>query len=520
MSAAAAGGNVVGLFAAAAERRGDAPAIVDADGCVLWSFANLANVAARVAHGLAGSGVGPGDRVLVLERDPRRRFAVVAGILWAGATVAAPPTSPSGRAALAAALVTRPAAVAFGPRLWPVILGHPGLRAIPLRIVTRGPRPPGATSLADLARGTAVPPHDVAGDTPALASFTTGSLGPPTLVLRSHDLLHAQHDALGRLRALTDDDRDLVGLPFLVLHDLASGVTCVLPPPDPGSAWFGARGRRAVARAGATSAAGFPHLFAAAADGGTGSGLRGLRAIHVGGSRVSVRLLASLDRAAPHADTTVVYGSTEVEPIAAIPAAEYLDALAGSDPDEGICVGRVIPGLDLRLAPLNRPGGDRIGDGNGVGEIRVRGPRAAGGADADGADADGWVATGDAGRLADDGRLWLLGRAANAVEGRYPFQVERAVEDLAWVGRAVLVRIGRAPAARGALVVEPRRWDPHAVGAWTTSLHGLARAREWPIDEIRLVRELPAIPGPASKPDTRRLTGSVGRAGHLCPFGH
>ena len=166
------------------------------------------------------------------------------------------------------------------------------------------------------------------------------------------------------------------------------------------------------------------------------------------------------------------------------------------------------------------PGSSAAWAGPGGGGGGAGGRRGAGGPPAEGAHADGGVATGDAGRLADDGRLWLLGRAANAVEGRYPFQVERAVEDLAWVGRAVLVRIGRAPAARGALVVEPRRWDPHAVGAWTTSLHGLARAREWPIDEIRLVRELPAIPGPASKPDTRRLTGSVGRAGHLCPFGH
>jgi acyl-coenzyme A synthetase/AMP-(fatty) acid ligase len=502
VSAAGAAGNVIGLFAAAAERRGGAPAIMDADGCVLWSFGDLAHVAARVASGLAGNGVGPGHRVLVLERDPRRRFAVVAGILWAGATVAAPPTSPSGRAALDAALLTRPTAVAFGPRLWPVILGYPRLRAIPLRIVTCGPRPLGTMSLADLARGTVVPPRVVAGDVPALASFTTGSLGPPQLVLRSHDLLRAQHDALGRLRALTDGDRDLVGLPFLALHDLASGVTCVLPPPDPGSTWFGARVRRAVTRAGATSAAGFPHLFEAAAERGAGGGLRSLRAIHVGGSRVSAGLLGSLTRAAPHADVTVVYGSTEVEPIAAIPAGEYLDALAGSDPDQGICAGRVIPGLDLRVAPPDRLEGDR----SGVGEVQVRGPRAAAESGA-----GGWVATGDAGRLADDGRLWLLGRTGNAVDGRYPFQVERAVETLDWVGRAALVRVGRDPDAGGALVVEPRRWDPRAVMDWASSIHRLAGARGWPIDDVRLVRELPVIPGPAAKTDTLRLARSVAR---------
>lgn len=508
MSAPTAGGNVIGLFAAAAERRGGAPAIVDADGRVLWSYQALADVASRLAGGLARAGVGPGDRVLVLERDPRRRYAVVAGILWAGATVAAPPTSRSVRAVVVGAAETHPTAVVFGPRLWPVVLGQPGLRAVPLRIVTGGPRPAGATSLADLARGPAVAPHEVAGTLPALASFTTGSSGPPQLVLRSHDLLRAQHDALGRLRALTEDDRDLVGLPFLALHDLASGVTCVLPPADQGSARFGARVRRAVAGARATSAAGFPGLFAAAADGGGEQPLRGLRTIHVGGSRVRLGLLRAVARAAPRAAVIVVYGSTEVEPIAAIPADEYLEALAGSDPEEGLCVGRVIPGLDVRFAPADGP--DHAPSG--PGEILVRGPRAIAVPAA-----DGWVATGDAGRLADDGRLWLLGRTANAVAGRYPFQVERAIETLEWVGRAVLVRGGRDPDGHGALVVEPRRWDSRAVTEWVAAIRRLAVARGWRIDEVRLVRKLPVIPGPAAKVDTVGLarslaTGRRGRA--------
>jgi acyl-CoA synthetase (AMP-forming)/AMP-acid ligase II len=356
VSAAAAAGNIVGLFAAAAERRGRAPAIVDVDGRVLWSFGDLADVAARLAHGLARAGVGPGDRVLVLERDPRRRYALVAGILWAGATVPAPPTSPSVRATLAAAVGTRPTAVAFQPRLWPLILGHPGLRGIPIRIVTQGPRLPGATSLAELARASAVPPLDVAGDVPALASFTTGSLGPPQLVLRSHDLLRAQHDALGRLRALTDDDRDLVGLPFLALHDLASGVTCVLPPPDRGGARSGARVCRAVARAGATSAAGFPHLFeaAAAAPRKASSATSGHPRRRQPRDR---RAAGSLARRA-RADVTVVYGSTEAEPIAAIPAAEYPRRARRQRPTRRLRrTGG--PGLDLRLAPPDRQDDDR-----------------------------------------------------------------------------------------------------------------------------------------------------------------
>jgi hypothetical protein len=93
-------------------------------------------------------------------------------------------------------------------------------------------------------------------------------------------------------------------------------------------------------------------------------------------------------------------------------------------------------------------------------------------------------------------------------DGHYPFQVERAVETLGWVGRAALSG-WPDQRHRGALVVEPRRWDPRAATEWTTSIRGLARARGWPIDEVRLVRELPVIPGPAAKIDTVRLAWSV-----------
>lgn len=506
MAAATAGpvtGNVVRLFAEASERRGGAPAILDADGCVLWSFGALADVASHLAGGLARAGLGPGDRVLVLEREPRRRYAAVAGVLWAGATVAAPPASLRGRAALSAALAARPTAVVFGPRLWPLILGQPGLRAIPVRIVTRGPRSLGAVSLAALAREPAVPPCEVGGDLPALASFTTGSSGSPQVVLRSHGLLRAQHEALARLRSLNDEDRDLVGLPFLALHDLAAGVTCVLPPAIDDGPRYGARVRRAVAGSGATSAAGFPVLFTAAIGGGSDQ-LRGLRTIHVGGSRVSARLLGRLAASAPVAAVTVVYGSTEAEPIAAIEATEYVAALHGSDPDAGICAGRLVPGLELRFAPVDGLNGVSTA----VGEIQVRGARAIARSAA-----EGWAATGDAGRLADDGRLWLLGRTVNSVAGHHPFQVERAVEDLDWVERAALVRMGVDRASPGRLVVEPRRWDPRAAAERTASIDRLARARGWPIEEVQIVRELPVIPGPAAKVDTRQLARPAGLPG-------
>jgi hypothetical protein len=98
--------------------------------------------------------------------------------------------------------------------------------------------------------------------------------------------------------------------------------------------------------------AGFPHQLQSAALGARPGERAGLRAIHVGGDRVRPRLLDALAVVAPTADCTVVYGSTEIEPISAIDARSYLQLYAAGDPAGGICVGRLVDGLELRIEPL------------------------------------------------------------------------------------------------------------------------------------------------------------------------
>lgn len=479
-------GNVAELLESAAARRGTAPAIVGPDGRVRWTFEGLAEAGARLAGRLIGLGVEPGDRVLVLEADPGTRYGVVAGVLWAGATVTVPPASLPLWRAISTAAADRPRALIASPGLWPLVVGHPGLRSVPLRISTGGRRLPGMIR-ADDGQAAPVRPRIIPLGSPAIASFTSGSTGPAKLIARSHGVLAAQHLALQRMRNLDESARDLVGLPLLVLHNLGSGVTSILPPRSQGSGAFGERVRRALVDSQATSSAGFPHLYEMAVRDAAPGELRGLRTIHVGGSRVTPTLLRALSHVAPDARVTVVYGSTEVEPIAAIDAGDYLEALAGSDPADGICSGRLIDGLELRVDP--------------AGAIHLRGDRVAGSVDH-----DGWLATGDVGRLDDRDRLWLLGRAANAVGRLHPFEVERAVEALGWVRRAVLVRRDDGEAAEAVIAIEPDRWsDGRARRAQASDVRRLAAARGWSIGAVLIRRRLPVLAGPAAKVDTDRL---------------
>ena len=494
-------GNVVELFGHAARARGRAPAIVGPRGETCWSFDGLADAAARLAGGLAALDIGPGTRVLVLEPDPRRRYAAVAAVLWAGATVTVPPASTSPWRAVATAATALPRAVLFGPRLWPIVAAHPALRGLPLRLVMGGPRLPGCVVLDGL-RAAAIDPVPVADTAEALASFTSGSTGTPKLVVRTHGVLRGQHEALARLRRLTIEDRDLVGLPMLVLHNLGSGVTSIVPPADGSSSRYRAAVCDSLARSHPTTAVGFPHLFEAAASAGA-AGLRDLRAIDLGGSRVSRDLVLMLRGLAPSARIQVVYGSTEIEPIAAIGAEEYATELGACESGSGICVGHPVAGLEVRLEPLSRAPAEVAG--RPVGLVSVRGRHAAASHGA-----GGWVATGDAGWIDGPGRLWLLGRASNTVGRLFPFEVELEAERLTWVRRAALVRLRDGDAARSGLAVEPREDRPAARAERLRALALLVREHGWPIESIILRRRLPLLRGPSAKVDATRLRHNRG----------
>lgn len=79
----AAAGTLAGFLADAAERFGEREALVCGD--ARWTYRDLAREATRVADGLAGLGVGPGDRVGVLLPNWNEFFASIFGISALGA---------------------------------------------------------------------------------------------------------------------------------------------------------------------------------------------------------------------------------------------------------------------------------------------------------------------------------------------------------------------------------------------------------------------------------------------------
>lgn len=489
---------------------GEAPAIVDvAHGRPrVTSFAALDDATARGAAFLRDLGCRPGDAVVLLHRMSLELYVALIAVFRLGLVAVVPDPSAS-RAHLAAALAPLPLTGFIGSRKAHLLrLLHPTLRATRWAVSLDGWLP----ATRSWTRSRNMSPHheiaDLAPDAPALVTFTSGSTSVPKVAVRSHAFLLAQHDVLERTLHLGQGDVDLSTLPVFVLANLGSGVTSVIPDADlrePGRiapAPVVAQMTRHQVRRTAAS----PGLLGRLVDESarTGQPLP-LSTVHVGGAPVFPRLLDAIAAAAPEAAVVSVYGSTEAEPIAEIARHEISDAdRQRMRQGAGLVTGHPVPEIDLRVlrepwspepigalsaaefhartAPAGTPGEIVVSGGHvlqgyfggrGDEETKFR------------VDGTVWHRTGDAGYLAEDGRLWLLGRCQGRVEDvhgtLYPFSVECGATHCEGVFRAAFAQHDGARV----LLVQP-------LPGQSPDLAQVAAELAWA--RLAEIREYPSIP--------------------------
>jgi acyl-CoA synthetase (AMP-forming)/AMP-acid ligase II len=475
-------------FRAAVARHPDRVALIDGRGR-RTSFAALLARAEALAGHLAAQGVGRGTRVLVAAPLDAGLYAGLAAIWHLGAVAVFPEPAMGLRGLRHAVQVAQPEVLLTGG-IYGLLqtFGGPVFRGT--RSLRRAARVTG--------RGAPVPAARLAADDPALISFTSGSTGAPKGILRSHGFLRAQGAAVesflgGEAGGDEVGGCDLTTFPVFVLTALAAGRTSVLPD------WRVSQPQAATVAGlaawlettGATRALLPPAICETLARGGVPAGLH---QVFTGGGPVFPDVLAGMLRARPDLAVTVVYGSTEAEPIATLQANEIApedwQAMAAG---EGLLAGVPVPGIALRIRDD---------------EIEVAGSHVVAGyldpaRDAETKRREGqvvWHRTGDAGRIDAQGRLWLLGRQGGAVlvDGRrvWPFQIETAARGWPGVRRAALVdRAGQA-----VLVVEGQG------GAEDWAL----RARALGINDLRIVPRIPMDARHGSKVDRAALLRMLG----------
>lgn len=423
----------------AAERSGDRPAVVRGDRVL--SFAELRDCVAAAAAALRQAGCAPGDRVAVLAPNSPDYLVWLLALLRLGAVCCPMNTRLPNRTV--ADLLRR----IDCRKLVTQVPDEQGLGNRVTLIRGRDRAAAGASPVADTHMELAEPhagrgrDRAAAGDPsveedrgsimplgrPATIVFTSGSTGAPKAVLHSYG--NHYYNALGSNRnlPLAAGDRWLLDLPLyhvgglgILFRCLLAGAAVVMP--DRGETLDAVLSRYEVTHLSVVATQ--LHRLLQQPE---SVRYPSLRCIVLGGSPVPRKLLQRAGaRGLP---VFASYGCTEM-------ASQVATAGPGSTTAQRLTSGKLLPYRRLR-----------IGD---EGEIQLAGETlfmgyVEGGSLRRPLTPDGWFATGDLGRVDEDGYLTVVGRRDNRFfsggETIHPEEIERALTDHDGVDRAVVAPI-------------------------------------------------------------------------------
>jgi olefin beta-lactone synthetase len=418
--------NLIETFLGTAERCSDRVAIVEGDGAST-TFGDLARQSARLAAGWRARGIEAGDRVLLAMPVSARLYASIAALWQLGAVAVFPEPALGLRGLRHALAATQPKAFLSAGKFRLLRYVLPELWKMPLHL--HPTEQDAATSQI----------YNAEKDHPALISFTSGSTGRPKGIVRSHGFLAAQNHCVARMLApSTETERDLVAFPVFVIVNLGLGITSVLPnwrltrhdEASPAAVSALVRERRV------TRLLVPPSICEVLIE---GEELASIEKVLTGGGPVFPDVVQRLSQRVPRADIVSIYGSTEAEPIAhqsmrETTAADWSAMRSGA----GLLAGPIIPEARVRLLDDEIiVTGEHVNKGylDGIGDEANKLKR----------DGEIWHRTGDAGRIDEQGRLWLLGRKEGRAGNCYPFNIEVAARFWPGVRRVALVPGTEAP---------------------------------------------------------------------------
>jgi olefin beta-lactone synthetase len=274
-------------------------------------------------------------------------------------------------------------------------------------------------------------------DEPAAILFTSGSTGPPKGAVYTHSIFQAQVEVFRTIYAIEPGEVDLCTFPLFALFAPALGMTAIVPDMDPTRPALVDPEKlfEAIDDFGVTNLFGSPALLRRLAL-GAAARLRRLptlkRVISAGAPVSAVTLERVADLLDEPAQVYTPYGATEALPVASIGSREVLsETRQATDAGLGVCVGRPVPGMQVRIIELRDEvipswSDDLLVPDGVIGEIVVTGPvvtrqyynRPEATMLAKIVDPEGrgiHHRMGDAGYFDSQGRIWFCGRKSHRV---------------------------------------------------------------------------------------------------------
>ena len=353
----------------------------------------------------------------------------------------------------------------------------------------------------------------------ALITYTTGSSGVPKGANRTHRFLSAQHYALKRLFTYKQTDVDLPVFPVFALNNIASGITTVLPAIDiskpnlEDSKILLSQISKCKVNCMTLAPSSFRNLAIYCDT--KGILLDNVSRVLTGGAPISETDIQRFVSIAPNSQNWILYGSTEVEPIAYIESKEMLSIKLPERTNAtkiGVNVGKIDKMLRYKfidveignISHLVKIQDTEVGKGE-IGELVVAGEHVCEGyyrnkeafARTKIEDASGtiWHRTGDLARIDERGYLWIVGRKHNVIKrgGEYFFPVrpEILLKDMPSVANAAYLDFENNGARQIAAVVTLKKSDKNNQQECRRKISKIFKRENLPLDAVIFMEEIP-----------------------------
>lgn len=441
--------NIVNLFLSAAERHADHTAIIEKDKTI--SYAQLQIGVRETAAYFTSMGIKSGDRVLVFVPMSIDLYRIVLALFYIGATaVFLDEWVSKKRLEICCKLADCTGFIGvFKARIFAFFSSE--LRQIPIKL-----------SMSKRKQAL-VSPLDVEPSQTALITFTTGSIGVPKAADRSHEFLKEQFDALIHEIDPNPADIDMSVLPIVLFVNLGIGCTSIIAdfkmtkpdkmnPQKIAKQLKDHKANRLIAS---------PFFVKRLAEHAIEKGFvyEGIEKNFTGGAPVFPNEAQLYLKAFNNAVSTIVYGSTEAEPISSVDAKQLVDD--SRVVNNGLLVGELYHKIELRIIEIReetighcvKAGFEKLKLEQGkVGEIVVAGSHVlkqyfknedAFRENKIVVDGTVWHRTGDSGYVKNE-QLYLTGRCKQliAIDEGYisPFIVESKLQDINGITNGTVIQ--------------------------------------------------------------------------------